>query len=194
MKLDNKHIDRLRIVLDMGTDEASRDLSKALRTAATIYISETALYDAYDITEKLNNDEREMVASLLVLHGTGNGKVLFMVDKKDAFILKDLYLREKVGTTKEYDEYVESTIQEIGNILSGSISNSLSTDFGLTILPSPPLVTCDFAGTIFESMIMEELLEDDDLILMDTSFNILHYNFNCYFYLIPGKKIIEKLF
>lgn len=193
MKFDTKQINRLSIVLDMCTDAASRALSKALRTAATIYITETAVYDALDITEKLNKDEREMVASLLVLNGTGNGKVLFMVDKKDAFVLKDLYLREPVGNTKEYDAYVESTIQEIGNILSGSISNSFSADFGLTILPSPPLVTCDFAGTIFETMIMEDLLEDDNLILMDTTFNILHYNFNCYFYLMPGKKIIERL-
>lgn len=193
MKLTKKHINRLNVIVDMSVDRASRALSKTLRTAAIIKVTHTAIRDACDITEKLNEDDREMVASLLVLNGSGNGRVLFMVEKENAFILKDLYLGNPVGTTNEYDEYVQSVIQEIGNILSGSISNSLATDLGLTILPTPPLVTCDFAGAIFESMIMDDLFEDDELILMDTLFEIMHYHFNCYFFLLPGTKVIESL-
>ena len=193
MKLASNHVNRLIVIIDMCVDAASRTLSKSLKTAAVIKVTNTAVRDVCEVTEKLNEDEREMVASLLTLNGTGNGKVLFMVEKKDAYILNDLYLGAPVGTTKEYDAVVESVIQEIGNVLSGAISNSLATDLGLTILPTPPLVTCDFAGTIFSAMIMDDMMDGDELILMDTVFEIMHYNFNCYFYLIPGTKIIEKL-
>ncbi|MGR3317272.1 MAG: chemotaxis protein CheC [Candidatus Anammoxibacter sp.] len=193
MKLASNHVNRLTVIVDMCVDAASRTLSKSLRTAAIIKVTNTAVRDVCEVTEKLNEDEREMVASLLLLNGTGNGKVLFMVEKKDAYILKDLYLNNPVGTTKEYDACVESVIQEIGNILSGAISNSLAADLGLTILPTPPLVTCDFAGTIFSAMVMDDMMDGDEILLMDTLFEIMHYNLNCHIYLIPGTTIIEKL-
>lgn len=193
MKLTSKHVSRLNVIIDMGIDMASRALSKSLRTAAIIKVTNTAIRNACEITERLNSDEREMVASLLVLNSAETGKVLFMVEKKDAFILKDLYLRDPVGTTKKYDVYVESCIQELGNILCGSVSNSLATDLGLTMLPTPPLVTCDFAGAIFSALIMDDLFENDEILLMDTLFEIMHYNFNCHFYLIPGIVIVEGL-
>jgi len=193
MKLSKKLINRLHVIIDMSTDRASRALSKTLKTPAVIKITSTSLRDACVVSEKLNEDDREMVASQIVLHGSGNGKVLFMVEKSDAMVLKDLYLHEAVGTTTVYDKYVESTMQELGNVIAGALCNSLATDLGLSILPTPPIVTCDYAGVIFSSMIMEDLLEDDDLFLMDTLFEMLHYNFNCIFYFIPGKLIIESL-
>lgn len=193
MKLTQKHLNRLHVIIDMSIDRASRILSKTLKTAAVIKITNTSLCNACAISEKLNEDEREMVASQILLHGTGNGKVLFMVEKQFALILKDLYLQESVGTTTHYDAYAESTIQEIGNVVAGAISNSLAADLGLTILPTPPVVGCDYAGVIFSSMIMDDLLQDDELLLMDTLFEIMHYNFNCYFYFIPGKRIVESL-
>lgn len=193
MKFSKKHINMLNILIEMGIDRASRLLSKTLRTPAIIKIVNTSVLDVCKITERLNEDEREMVASLMIIHEGGDGKILFMVTKKDALILKDLYLEDPVGSSKNYDIYVESTIQEIGNVLSGAICNSLSTDFGISILPTPPLVTCDYAGTIFATMIIDEALEDDELLLIDTRFAVLHYNFDCYFYMLPGTKILKYL-
>ncbi len=193
MKLTNKHINRLNVIIEMSIDRASRTLSKTLKTASVIKISYTSVRDSCSVTERLNSDEREMIGTLLAMEGVDNGKILFMVEKEDAYVLKDLYLREPVGTTTEYDLYVESAVKEIGNILSGSICNSIASDLGLTILPLPPLVTCDYAGTIFSAMIMDELFEDDDLLLMDTLFEIMHYNFKCFLYFIPGKEIIACL-
>lgn len=193
MRLSEKHINMLNIIIEMGIDRASRMLSKTLRTPAIIKIVNTSVLDVCKITERLNEDEREMVASLIIFQEGSDGKALFMVSKRDALILKDLYLEDPVGSSKDYDIYVESTIQEIGNILSGAICNSLSTDFGISILPTPPLVTCDYAGTIFAAMIMDEAIEDDELLLVDTRFEILHYNLDCYFYLLPGTKILEYM-
>ncbi len=193
MELTHKHINKLHIIIDMSIDKASRIFSKTLKTAATIKITNTGLQDACSASEKLNESEEEMVAVQIVLHGSGDGKVLFMVEKQSALILEDLYLGNTIGTSNGYDIYTESTILEIGNVIAGAIANSIASDLGLTIIPTPPVATCDFAGSVFSSMIMDDLAENDNLMLMDTIFEIMHYNFNCYLYFIPGQNIVECL-
>lgn len=194
MKLTDKHMKRLRVIIDMSVDCASKSLSGSLQTSSTIRVTDTSVRKVCDISEELNEDNREMVASLMEITGSGDGKALFAVEKEHAFLLRDLYLHEAAGTTDVYDECVASAMQELGNILSGSICNSIATDLGMTIVPTPPLVTCDYIGAMFSAMVMDSLFgEDDELILMDTVFELMKYDFKCYFFFIPGMKVVEKI-
>ncbi len=197
MQISKEHLKILDIIVKMGMDNASRRFSKTIKHAALIELVKTELVDISDITEEMNNDLREMVASMLRLEGTFNGKLLFMIPLDGALVLQDFYMQQAPGTSKEFDEFTEGTVQEIGNILASSIGNSFATDLGAKMLPTPPQVLCDFAGTIFTSLVFEDGMDNDKILLTETKFNIQKTEIDCYFFLLPDldslKESLNKL-
>jgi chemotaxis protein CheC len=173
-------------------DNASRRFSKTIRRAALIELVKTELVDISEITEEMNNDLREMVASMLRLEGSFSGKLLFMIPLDGALVLQDLYMGQPEGTSKEFDEFTEGTVQEIGNILASSIGNSFASDLGSKMLPTPPQVLCDFAGTIFESLVFEDGMDNDRILLTETKFNLRDTEIDCYFFLLPDIGSLEE--
>ncbi|MBS1258763.1 MAG: CheY-P phosphatase CheC [Candidatus Scalindua arabica] len=185
MQISKEHLKILDIVVKMGMDNASRRFSKTIRRAALIELVKTEMVDISEATEEMNNDLREMVSSMLQLEGAFNGKLLFMIPLEGALSLQDFYTGQPQGTSKEYDEFTEGTVQEIGNILASSIGNSFALDLGSQLLPTPPQILCDFAGTIFTSLIFEEGMYNDKILLTETKFNIHKTEIDCYFFLLP---------
>ena len=192
MQISKEHLKILDIIIKMGMDNASRRFSKTIKHAALIELVKTELMDISEITEEMNNDLREMVASMLRLEGTFNGKLLFMIPLEGALMLQDFYLQQPPGTSKEFDKFTEGTVQEIGNILASSIGNSFASDLGSKLLPTPPQVLCDFAGTIFTSLIFEDAMDNDKILLTETRFKLHDTEIDCYFFLLPDLDSLEK--
>ncbi len=183
----------LDIIIKISIDNASRAFSKAIRHGASIELVRTELVDVSEITEEMNNDSREMAGAMLQLNGVLKGKLLFMIPYDGALVLQDYYMCSPQGTSKEFDEYTEATVQELGNILASSIVNSLASDFGSTIMPTPPQVICDFAGTIFSSLVLEEGVDHDKILLIEAKFKIYHTEIDCYFFLLLDIDTMEEL-
>jgi chemotaxis protein CheC len=192
MQISKEHLRILDIIVKMGMDNASRRFSKTIKRAALIELVKTELMDISEITEVMNNDLREMAASMLRLEGSFSGKLLFMIPLDGALVLQDLYMGQPPGTSKEFDELTEGTVQETGNILASSIGNSFASDLGSKLLPTPPQVTCDFAGTIFTSLIFEDGMDNDKILLTETKFNIHDTEIDCYFFLLPNIDSLEE--
>ncbi len=185
MQISKEHLKVLDIIVKISMDNASRSFSKTIKHAALIELVKTELVDISEITEEMNNDFREMVASLLRLEGSLNGKLMFMIPLDGALLLQDFYLQEEPGTANEFGELTEGTVQEIGNILASAIGNSFATGMGSMLLPTPPQVLCDFAGSIFTQLIFEESIDNDKILLTETKFKIKNTEIDCYFFLLP---------
>ncbi len=192
MQLSKEHLKILDIIIKIGMDDASRRFSKTIRRTALIELVKTELVDISEITEEMNNDLREMVAAMLRLEGSFSGKLLFMIPLEGALVLQDLYMGQPEGTSKEFDEFTEGTVQEIGNILASSIGNSFAADLGSKMLPTPPQVLCDFAGTIFGSLVFEDGMDNDKILLTETKFNLRDTKIDCYFFLLPDTNSLEE--
>ena len=192
MQITKEHLKILDIIVKMSMDNASRSFSKTIKHAAVIELVKTELVDISEITEEMNSDFREMVASMLRLEGSLNGKLMFMIPLDGALILQDFYLQETPGTAKEFDELTEGTVQEIGNILASAIGNSFAAGLGSILLPTPPQVLCDFAGTIFEQLIFEECIDNDKILLTETKFKLRDTEIDCYFFLLPDLATLEE--
>ncbi|ODS34201.1 MAG: CheY-P phosphatase CheC [Candidatus Scalindua rubra] len=192
MQISKEHLKILDIIVKIGMDNASRSFSKTIKRAALIELVRTELVDISNITEEMNNDLREMVAAMLRLEGTFKGKLLFMIPLDGALVLQDFYMGLSPGTSKTFDEYTEGTVQEIGNILASSIGNSFASDLGSTLLPTPPQAICDFAGTIFSSLILEEGINNDNLLMTETKFKLHNTETDCYFFLLPDINTLEE--
>ena len=191
MQISKEHLKVLDIIVKISMDNASRSFSKTIKHAALIQLVKTDLVDISEITEEMNNDFREMVASILRLEGSLNGKLMFMIPLDGALTLQDFYLQEEPGTAKEFDELTEGTVQEIGNILASAIGNSFAAGLGSMLLPTPPQVLCDFAGSIFAQLIFEESVDNDKILLTETKFKLSNTEIDCNFFLLPDLMTLE---
>ena len=191
MQISKEHLKVLDIIVKISMDNASRSFSKTIKHAALIQLVKTDLVDISEITEEMNKDFREMVASILRLEGSLNGKLMFMIPLDGALTLQDFYLQEEPGTAKEFDELTEGTVQEIGNILASAIGNSFAAGLGSMLLPTPPQVLCDFAGSIFAQLIFEESVDNDKILLTETKFKLSNTEIDCYFFLLPDLTTLE---
>ncbi len=193
MNIDINHLKVFEVMTRLSIDRASRALSKTLKTGAKIALSNIYITDLTGATEKMNEDAREMAGVMVNFHGNVACKLLFMLPMEGTLTLTDLFLRQPVGTAKEFDDASESAIQEVGNIIAAHICNSLVSNFDATLVPLPPIVHNDFAGVLFSSLLMEQGMNEESFLLIDTSFKILKTELDCYLFLIPELKSFEKL-
>ena len=124
----------MELVVKLSIDRASQVLSKTLKCGAKIQLEEIQKVDISEATERvMMKDQGEVIGSMITIEGKILCKFLFLIKVEDAFKFTDLILRRELGTTKEVDIYTESTIQEIGNILSSCVANVFSKDFGIDV-------------------------------------------------------------
>lgn len=193
MNITQDRMKVIEIMSRLSIDRASRALSKTLKTGAMISLSNVYIADLSETTEKMNDDFREMTGVMVDFKGNIRCKLLFMLPVNGSFILTDLFLRQPAGTTKEYNEFTESVIQELGNILASHISNALVSDFDATLVPEPPHVHNDYAGVMFANLVMEQGMSDDKLLLMETKFVLSKNELECYLFLVPEMTSFVKL-
>jgi len=193
MNITQERLKVLEIMSSLSIDRASRALSKSLRTGAKISLSKIYIADFCETTEKMNEDQREMISVMVNFKGDEGCKLLFMLPLEGSLIITDLFLRQRIGTSKEYDVFTESVVQEIGNILASHISNALVSDFNAKLIPQPPQVHNDYAGVIFTNLILEQGMMDDKLLLIETIFEISGTEIECYLFLVPEMNSFAKL-
>lgn len=193
MNITEDNMKIVEIISKLSVDRASRALSKVLRAGAKISFSRAYLEDISDTTAKMNDDLREMSGVMVDFKGNINCKLLFMLPLTGSYILTDLFLRQPQGTTTEFNEFTESVVQELGNILASHISNALVSDFDATLLPQPPQVHNDYAGVMFSNLVLEQSMTNDKLLLLETQFEICKSEMECYLFLVPEMTSFGKL-
>ncbi|NUO07337.1 MAG: chemotaxis protein CheC [Candidatus Brocadia sp.] len=193
MDITQDRLKILEIMSSLSIDRASRALSKSLRTGARISLSKVFIADLSGATEKMNEDQREMISVMVDFKGDEGCKLLFMLPLEGSLIITDLFLRNRLGTSKEYDIFTESAVQELGNILASHICNALVSDFNAKLIPQPPQIRNDYAGVIFSNLVMEQGIVDDKLLLIETIFEISGTKLECYLFLVPEMTSFTKL-
>ncbi|MFC1856031.1 chemotaxis protein CheC, partial [Thermodesulfobacteriota bacterium] len=177
----------LELISKMSMDKASQVFSKTIKAGSRIEIARLRKVDITQISEELEGEDKEVSGAIVQLTGDTPTKLLFMINLDGALTLTDLYLRRNIGETKDFDIFVESTIQEIGNILASSIANVFVKDFNIELSPEPPLVINDYSSSIFNTLLMEEAYSgNDEIILVETKFFIVKMSIDCNLILLPS--------
>ena len=77
---------------------------------------------------------------------------------------------QAAGTTTEPDEFAQSAIGELGNIVGSAFVNALADRVNLSLHPSPPTIVNDMASALVESIYAEMLSEGAEVVMIDTIF------------------------
>ncbi|MCK5579806.1 MAG: chemotaxis protein CheC [Candidatus Omnitrophica bacterium] len=195
---EKKKIDRaLKLIAGLSIDKSSQVLSKMIKMGASIEMRDVYMADISQLTaNRTAEDEKEVVGAFIDLVGDAPFKFLFYVSADDSLVLTDLILRREVGTSKEFDLYSQSAVQEIGNILASAITNVFATDFQISMRPSPPVVVNDYASTIFQEYIMSAALERDEILIIETVFCVVQQDISCRMFILPmqeSEKILNYI-
>ncbi|MBU0650736.1 hypothetical protein KKC59_02385 [bacterium] len=181
----------IKFIAELGIDKASQILSKMLKHGSKIELSNINVYDVTDFSKAMFKKNTEIVGAMIDLQGDAPFKFLFWVGLDESLKLTDLFLHRPVGTSKKFDEYVESCVQEVGNILSSAISSVFSRDFSIAMKPEVPCVFKDFSGSVFEEAVRDLAEETNDIMIIETRFFVVQHEILCSMFIMPKQGSVE---
>lgn len=197
--LSSMHLDALREISNIGMGNAVTSLSQLLdmRINMDVFL---ATFMPFEETVQLVGGYEELVSCVSVrLTGEVPGIVLFLFNEDSTFNLIDLLMGVKPGTTKDLDEFGESAVKEVGNILAGSFITAINSMTNLEIQPSVPMLAYDMLGAILTSLMVASGRTEEQVLVLETKLfqEDSTKDINGHFFLLtePGSigKLLEAL-
>ena len=133
------------------------------------------------------------MAVYLRVSGCATGHILLVFQPDTAFELIDMLLGLAPGTTTGLGDMERSAMGEIGNILGSFFLNALADSTNLPLMPSPPAVMMDMAGSILDAALVEIFMEAEDLLVVDTVFGTKDRQLNGTFPMLRNKDLVPAM-
>lgn len=146
-------------------------------------VPKVQLLEFKELGEAMVGEETVMAGIYLGIEGDIKGSIMFLLEKAAAkHLVGKLMGMESEG--EEFSEMEFSALKEVGNIITGSYLNSLSSITNLAIYPSVPDLTVDMAGAILSVPAIEFAALGDRMLMIQTQF-FDEMVLDGYFILIP---------
>lgn len=185
-------IDVLREVGNIGAGNAATALAKMINKKVDMTVPKVNVMDLPEVPELLGGAEKEVCGIFFKLDGDIEGSIMFVLNVQSALNLVNLLMPRDDAT---FDEFTQSALQEIGNILSGSYISSLSGLTNLNVHISVPSLAIDMAGAILSVPAIQFGLMGDKILIIENQFldEDIAKSVQGYFFLIPEIDSYEKL-
>lgn len=174
MKLDINNLnstllDVLKELGNIGAGNAATALAKMINKKIDMEVPQVKILEFKDVTDILGGGEIPVVGIYFQMEGTIEGSIMLILELDSALNLLDIIF-EKERQNSELSELDLSALSEIGNILSASYINSLSTLTGLSIKISVPNISVDMAGAIISVPAIQFGYLGDKVLFIETQF------------------------
>lgn len=188
--MSQKYYDILKEIGNIGAGNAMTALSQMLQCKVDMSVPQVRLLEFKEISSIMGGEELIMAGIYLEVEGDISGSIMFLLEKEAARHLVGKIMGMEMSG--EFSEMEISALQEVGNIITGSYLNSLSTLTGLCIYPSIPFLTIDMAGAILSVPAIEFGVMGDNILLIQTQF-FDEIQLDGYFILIPDIESYGKI-
>ena len=181
--MSNEYFDVLRELGNIGAGNATTALAQMMQCKVDMAVPKVQLLEFKELGEAMVGEETVMAGIYLGIEGDIKGSIMFLLEKAAAKHL----VGKLMGMESEGDEFTEmefSALKEVGNIITGSYLNSLSSITNLAIYPSVPDLTVDMAGAILSVTAIEFAALGDRMLMIQTQF-FDEMVLDGYFILIP---------
>ncbi len=182
-EMSNEYFDVLRELGNIGAGNATTALAQMMQCKVDMAVPKVQLLEFKELGEAMVGEETVMAGIYLGIEGDIKGSIMFLLEKAAAKHL----VGKLMGMESEGDEFTEmefSALKEVGNIITGSYLNSLSSITNLAIFPSVPDLTVDMAGAILSVPAIEFAALGDRMLMIQTQF-FDEMVLDGYFILIP---------
>ena len=176
--LTKPQLEAFQAVLHEGTANASQALNHWINRHATITLDSVAQLPLQEATTVLGVAEEPICFCVAQMKGRLTGQLILAFDDASGLALADMLLDQPPGTASEWLEMETSAALETANILCCAYLNALSRVFGAAgpgsseLIPSPPQFSRDFAESLIEFALMDQIVATDHVLLARTQFHI----------------------
>ena len=184
------YFDVLKEIGNIGCGNATTALAHMLNKKVDMSVPQVRLLDFKDVGSILGGEEQIMAGIYLMVQGDITGSIMFLLEKDSAKGLIAMLMGTNTSCG-DFDEIEQSALKEIGNIITASYLNSLSSLTNLSIYPSVPALCIDMAGAILSVPAIEFGLIGDKILLIENEFS---EGLNGYFILVPDLESYDKIF
>lgn len=184
-ELGDMHFDVLREIGNIGSGNAATALSSMMGSPIEITVPTVKVLDYTQAIEFLGGPENIVVGMLVRLEGDIEGMIMFILQKPFAAMVLKTFFGKELADITQMDEYDMSALNEIGNIMSGSYVNAISSISGMFINISVPSLTVDMLGAIMSVPAIEFAAVSDKVLFIDETFMIGEETIQSNMILIP---------
>jgi chemotaxis protein CheC len=192
--MNNQQLARWSELVTRGTKYAMAGLSDMLGHEIDVTSLSLRRVPVAEIAGLVGGAQVKTVGINISTSGSAEGRLLLLLDPKIARAFVDILMQQPEGTAQSLDEFEQSALGEMGNIIGSFFLNSIADSTGLDLRPTPPVIAIDMAGAILDAIAADVMLTQDDAFVAETNFQASDRRVSGLFFVIPSQELLEALF
>ncbi len=200
IKLTPMQLDSLMELGNIGSGHAIEALSQLLNKGIHMSLTSVDLIPFWKLPEKFGGRETEVFGILSFVKEDHELSIL-QIYKKESIInvVNNLSPENKldpnqISALSDLNDFVLSTINEVGNILAGHYANALADLMSIKLIPGVPDVAFDALGSIMDYIIAKSAESTDLVLMVNTKMDIEESNINGIIVFLPAINTLKRLF
>lgn len=181
--------DRTRFLLEVGKvggDHAATALAALLKTPVTVRTLRALALPVSDIATLARLPGEIFVGTHFTLWGERMGHVLILMSREHACRMVDLMTRKPRGFTRVLDEYSQSVVREVGNILTGSYLTAIQPHVAAALVHSIPYLAIDQWDAILDTLLPALADAGMTVVLIETELDARAIDVRCELIVVAG--------
>jgi len=191
--LNEKQIDALKEVSNIGAGHAATALSQMTGRPIRIQVSKIRLVGIEEVPEAVGGPQRLLAGIFLKIYGEARGSILLVFPKESVTELISLLTNSGTAPDSPLPEMEVSMLKELGNIMASSYLNAVSRLTKMILIPSVPGIAYDMAGAVLESDLAELGDYGDTALLIETELGLAKESLAGQFFLLPDPEYLRLL-
>ncbi len=193
----------LHSIFERGAEEASAALTRWLGRSATLTTSGVEDVELAEAADLLGPADQLVAACVMEVSGRISGLLILVFQDRSGLALADVLLKQPVGTADAWGELEQSAANETANIVGCAYLNSLAAHLPIApgsaaptsgaILPSPPIFRHEFAGSLLDFALMEQAIQLDRLLLVNSRFALADEELDWSLLLVPSADTLAEI-
>lgn len=175
-----------------ATEKASEALLKLTNQQASIEFTKIEVGKVKTVFLKLD-PESVVTGVYLPISGDTQGASLLIFPEKVSHLLCDMLMNREPGTTLKLNEYDKSALNEVGNIILGSILTVLSNNLKLKMIEHMPNFCQDMLGALVDQVIVQFIQKSEEVLIAELVFHFTGNEVKGYVLLIFETEEIKEI-
>lgn len=192
-KLSELQIDALREISNIGAGNAATALAQMVNSKIDMTVPRVNILPFDEVPSLVGGADVPVVAIFLMVSGSVNSNILFMLSLPAAGVLVDMVMGLPPGSTTVFGEMEQSALMEVGNILAATYLNAMSMFTQLELRPSVPAIAIDMAGAVLNVVLAELGEVADQVLVLETDFKQDVQEVVGHFFLLPKPGALDTI-
>lgn len=185
--------DYLNKIAKHGIKNAAKGFSGMLGLELSVNDPEIKIIPLLEIAKVVGGPEDEVVGIYLRGDGEVTTQFMMVIPQQRAFELVDLLMDQPMGTTTHFTSMERSALAEVGNLTATFFMNSIASETGVGLRPTPPAVMVDMVGAILDIIIATTGGISEYVLMLNSKFILANREVEADFWVIPDEATLRLL-